>query len=69
MSVHNELFFAPPEVIPQIVEDLRLILQNRYRVDVQERMSQGYELQVRKVSGVFGTESEQDDLHFSLNQR
>ena len=40
MSVHNEIFFAPPEVIPQIVEDLRLILQNRYRVDVQERMSQ-----------------------------
>ena len=48
MSVHNEIFFAPPEAIPQIVEDLRLILQNHYQVDVQERMSQGYELQVRK---------------------
>ena len=48
MSVHNEIFFAPPEVIPQIVEDLRLILQSHYQVDVQERMSQGYELQVRK---------------------
>ena len=48
MSVHNEIFFASPEAIPQIVEDLRSILQNRYQIDVQERMSQGFELQVTK---------------------